>query len=116
MTDVIETLKAWFKPKDLSLVLEIEGTIDGGMSAATHGRYYEMLEPKYAGRTVVLVGGDQTGDSKTKFYVTPSIRGQKDNITWDELRNLYPSATHIIYYLESKSERNTIKVYAASRP
>ena len=116
MTDVIETLKAWFKPKDLSLVLEIEGTIDGGMSAATHGRYYEMLEPKYAGRTVVLVGGHQTDDGKTKFYVKPAIRGKKDNITWEELRNLYPQASYVTYYLESKSERNRIKAYAASRP
>ena len=36
MTDVIETLKAWFRPKDLSLVLEVEGTLDGGISAVMH--------------------------------------------------------------------------------
>ena len=88
--NIIEIFEAWFKPKDLSLVLEIEGTIDGGMSAVMYGKYYEMLEPKYAGRTVVLVGGHQTDDGKTKFYVEPAIRGKKDNITWEELRNLYP--------------------------
>lgn len=108
-----ETLAAWLKPKDLSLVLEIEGNISG-INEATYGKYYEMLEPKYAGRTVVLISGNQTDDGKTKFYVTPSIRGRRDNIAWEELSSLYPGALQITYYLESKYERDTIKAFAAS--
>ena len=115
--NITEKLKAWLKPKDLSLVLEIEGTLvedNSGILSALNGKYYNMLEPQYGGRTVVLVFDNETDDRKTRFYVTPSIRGRRDNITWEEFKALYPKTPHLCYFLERKGDRDTIKVFAAS--
>ncbi len=114
--NIKETLEAWLRPKDLSLVLEIEGPlVENGSSflSAMFGKYYELLKPKYAGRYVILVTGNQTSDGKNRFYVEPAIRGRKDNITWEEFRNLYSKGS-FYYYLESKMERATPRCLAGA--
>lgn len=129
-----ETIQAWLRPKDLSLILEIESTprvayqknlpgfSEGGFlegpSASSvaiveqNRQFYwshtKILQRKYGGRYLIIINGNETNDEKTRFYVEPAIRGKIGNIAWAELNELFPNATPHSFYLPKENDRDRI--------
>lgn len=128
-----ERIDAWLKPKDLSLILEIEETprvayqenlpgFQKGLSDINEAilkqsenfyfQHVEMLREKYGGRRLVIINGNETDDGKTRFYIEPAIRGKADNLTEEEFGTLFPKATHHGFYIERKKDLG--RVYATA--